>query len=96
MKKPLMPPEAGMMKLLRLPEAGMKTPLMPPEAGMKTPEVGVNFRTLTATEMHCGRIRDALMAVWRLVETGRRSGDLNGPDEDDASFPRFPKTRSVS
>jgi hypothetical protein len=84
------------MKPLRPPEAGMKKPLRPPEAGMKTPEVGVNFRTLTATETECGRIRDALMGVWRPTEAGTRSGDLNGPDEDDASSPKFPKIRNVS
>jgi hypothetical protein len=83
-----------MMKPLRLSEAGMKTRL--PEAGTMKPEVGVNFRTLTATEMECGRIRDALMDVWRPTEAGTRSGDLNGPDEDDASSPKFPKTRNVS
>jgi hypothetical protein len=77
------------MKPLRPPEAGMKTPLRPPE-------VAVNFRTLTAIEMECGRIRDALMGVWRPTEAGTRSGDLNEPDEDDASFPKFPKTRNVS
>jgi hypothetical protein len=77
------------MKPLRPPEAGMKTPRRPPE-------VEINFRTLTATEMDCGRIRDSLVDVWRPTEAGRRSGDLNGPDEDDASFPKFPKTRNVS
>ncbi len=61
---------------------------------MRPPEVGVNFRT--ATEMECVRTRDALTDVWRPAETGTRSGDLNGPDEDDASYPRFPKTRNVS
>ncbi len=78
------------MKPLRPPEAGMKTPRRPPE-------VEINFRTLTATEMECGRIRDALMDVWRSTEAGTiMSGDLNGPGEDDASSPKFPKTRNVS
>ncbi len=78
------------MKLLRLPEAGTMKPLRPPE-------VGVNFRTLTATETECGRIRDALTDVWRPTEAGTiMLGDLNGPDEDDASYPKFPKTRNVS
>ncbi len=75
----------------------MMKPLRPPEAGMKTPEVGVNFRTLTATRVECVRIRDALMDVWRSTEAGTIIlGDLNGPDEDDASSLKFPKTRNVS
>jgi hypothetical protein len=37
------------------------------------------------------------MDVWRPTETGTiMSEDLNGPNEDDASSPRFPKTRNVS